>query len=168
MLRHSVFRFTFAACAAASLAGCSADEAANAEADGSAARASPPIIKQRQENFEAIGIAFKAIRRQLEEGAPDAAVIAAKAAEISHRARVIPDHFPALTGADQGHDTQALPVIWTKPEEFKASAAKLAAASARLALLAEAGNTPDIAAQVLAVGETCKGCHSQFRRAETK
>lgn len=150
------------------LAACSGGDAAEGTAAVAAAGEAPPIIKQRQENFEAIGKAFKAVRGQLEGDSPDFALIAASATDINTRAQAIPNHFPAGTSTDDGFKTEALPMIWEKPEEFKASAQKLADESAKLASLAPGGDKAAVAAQAMAMGGACKGCHDTFRLDDEK
>lgn len=161
MSRLSAHRLLLSAMVACGLAACSGG-------DSAPAKEPPPIIKERQANFKAIGGAFKAVRGELESDAPDFALIAAKANDINARAQQIPNHFPALTSTEEGYDTEALPAIWKKPEEFKASAAKLSDESAKLATLAGAGNKEAVAAQAMAMGGACKGCHDQFRLDDEK
>jgi cytochrome c556 len=167
MLRMSAQRLFVAGVIAAGLAACSAEGTADGAITSSAGEA-PPVIKERQENFKAIGAAFKAVRGQLESDAPDFALIAAKADDINARAQRIPNHFPALTGVNEGYDTEALATIWQKPEEFKAAAAKLADESEKLATIAGEGNKDAVAAQAMAMGGACKGCHDQFRLDDEK
>lgn len=125
--------------------------------------AEPAVIEERHDNFEAIGDAFKAIRGQLEGSSPDLGVIAASATDINTRAQRIEGHFPEGTGRDQGYDTEALPTIWEKPEEFAQASQKLIDESAALITLAEAGDTAAIGDQVKAMGGACKNCHDTFR-----
>lgn len=167
MLRMSAQRLFVATLVAAGLAACSAEGTADT-ATAKLASEVPPVIKQRQENFKAIGGAFKAVRGELESDAPDFALIAAKAGDINARAQQIPNHFPALTGVDEGYDTEALAAIWKKPEEFKAAAAKLADESTKLATIAGGGSKDAVAAQAMAMGGACKGCHDQFRLDDEK
>lgn len=123
----------------------------------------PPEIAERQDNYEKIGDAFKAIRGQLEGGAPDLAIIEASAKDINERAGKITALFPKGTSVDDGFDTEALPAIWEKPDEFKAAAQKLIDESAKLAQVAKGGDAAAIGAQAKAMGGTCKNCHDSFR-----
>ncbi len=172
MLPATARRLMVLALPVALLAACSGGDAADPAAEGSAAAAAageaPPIIKQRQENFEAIGKAFKTVRGQLEGDSPDFALIAASATDINTRAQAIPNHFPAGTSTADGFKTEALPVIWEKPEEFKAAAQKLADESAKLASLAPGGDKAAVGAQAMAMGGACKGCHDTFRLDDEK
>ena len=72
-----------------------------------------------------------------------------------------PTQFPK--GSDQGHDTKALPAVWSEPAEFQTDANNLAAAATKLAELAKAGDSEGVAAQVKVVGDACATCHKTFR-----
>ena len=94
--------------------------------------------------------------------------VAANATDINTRAKLIETHFPAGTSVDDGVKTEALATIWQKPEEFKAAAAKLADESTKLATIAGGGSKDAVAAQAMAMGGACKGCHDQFRLDDEK
>lgn len=172
MLLVTARRLVAFAAPVALLAACSGGDAADPVAEGTAAAVAageaPPILKEREENFEAIGKAFKAVRGELAAESPDFALIAAKASDINARAAKIQDHFPAGTSTADGFKTEALPAIWEKPEEFKASAQKLVDESAKLASLAPGGDKAAVAAQAMAMGGTCKSCHDKFRLDDEK
>ncbi|MFM7403711.1 MAG: c-type cytochrome, partial [Erythrobacter sp.] len=138
------------------------------KAEAPATKDAPPIIKEREDNFEGIGDAFKAARGELEKDAPDFALIAAKATDINARAMKIEGHFPAGTSTADGFKTEALPTIWEKPEAFKAAAQKLVDESAKLATVAGGGDKAAVGAQAMAMGGACKGCHDQFRLDDKK
>ncbi|HET7882944.1 MAG TPA: cytochrome c [Acetobacteraceae bacterium] len=72
-----------------------------------------------------------------------------------------PSQFPK--GSDQGHNTKALPVIWTDPAGFEKASQDLATASTKLSELAKAGDVTAVAAQVTVVGDACAACHKNFR-----
>lgn len=154
----------------ASLAACSGGGGTDTAAEGDAAAAGevPAVIKEREENFKAIGGAFKAVRGELEKDAPDFTQIAAKASDINTRAARIEGHFPAGTSVDDGFKTEALPAIWAKPEEFKAAAAKLVNESDKLMVAAGQSDKATTAAQAMALGGACKGCHDTFRLDDEK
>jgi cytochrome c556 len=126
------------------------------------------VLKEREENFEAIGDAFKAVRGELEKDTPDFALIAAKATDINARAMKIEGHFPVGTSTADGFKTEALPAIWEKPEEFKAAAQKLVDESAKLITIAAEGDKAAVGAQAMAMGGACKGCHDNFRLDDKK
>jgi cytochrome c556 len=170
MLRTSAARFFVAAALAGVLAACSGDGSSDTAASGHAAPAGdvPPVLKERHDNFEGIGDSFKAVRGELEKDAPDFALIAAKASDINTRAKLIETHFPIGTSRADGFDTEALPSIWEKPEEFKVAAQKLVDESAKLATVAAESDKAATGAQAMVMGGSCKGCHDQFRLDDKK
>ena len=161
MLRITAPRLTVAVAVAALLTAVSVGGAGNAAAPAPAAKQAS--VTARQDGFKAIGGAFKAVRGELAKDSPDFALIAAKASDINARASKIVSLFPAGTSNADGFKTEALPAIWSKPAAFKASAQKLADESAKLASLAGKRNKQAVAAQAMAMGGSCKGCHDQFR-----
>ncbi len=165
MIRTLAPRLVVSATLAGLLAACSSEAPADAPA---AAAAEPAVIEERQDNFEAIGDAFKAVRGELEKDAPDFTLIAAKASDINTRAAKIEGHFPAGTSVDDGFDTEALAAIWQKPDDFKAAAQKLVDESAKLASLAGEGDKAAVSAQAMTMGGACKGCHDNFRLDDKK
>ncbi|XUU61770.1 c-type cytochrome [Erythrobacter sp. HA6-11] len=145
-----------------SACGDSAEPAAPTEE--TSGEASPDnVIELRQANFEAMGDAFKAIRGQLEGDAPDFAVIEESAQAIGARITANKDLFPEGTGIDSGAETEALEVIWEKPEDFAASADKLITASEALAAAAASQDLGQVREAVKNLGGSCKACHDVFR-----
>ncbi|NCP13894.1 MAG: cytochrome c [Sphingomonadales bacterium] len=164
MLRSPTARFLIAATLSGVLIACSGDGANGNAGSGEG----PPIIKERQDNFEGIGDAFKAVRGELEKDTPDFILIAASASDINTRAAKIEGHFPTGTSVDDGFDTEALPAIWEKPEAFKAAAQKLVDESAMLVTVAGQGDKAATSAQAMTMGGACKGCHDKFRLDDEK
>ncbi len=75
--------------------------------------------------------------------------------------RAIPGLFPA--GSDRGHDTKALPGIWSDRAGFVKAAATLGEAAATLGKAASAGDQPGFAAAYQATGQACNDCHRTYR-----
>jgi len=75
--------------------------------------------------------------------------------------RQFPTQFPK--GTEEGHNTKALPAVWTDNEGFRKTANELAEASTKLAELAKAGDADGVAAQVKAMGDICAACHRTYR-----
>jgi cytochrome c556 len=167
MNRNLASRPAFPVVIAAALAGvlvaCSSEAPTQAPSE-----AEPAVLKERHDNFEAIGDAFKAVRGELEKDTPDFALIAASATDINTRAGNITNHFPAGTSVDDGYDTEALATIWEKPEEFSAAAQKLVDESAQLAAVAGEGDKAAVGAQAMTMGGACKICHDTFRLDDDK
>lgn len=130
-----------------------------------AAQAQDPaaVAAARHENFHHIGAAFKGIRDELQKPAPTIAVLQANAKALDDLAAKLPTWFPAGTGRDVVPKSQALPVIWQKPDEFKAAAGRLATAAHALNTAALTGNVDAVRGAVPALGGACKNCHDTFK-----
>jgi cytochrome c556 len=66
-------------------------------------------------------------------------------------------------GSDHGHDTKALPAVWSDSAGFQKAANDLADATAKLAELAKAGDADAMTAQIKVVGDACAACHRTYR-----
>ena len=156
----------FAAVSAFALLAACGGEATDTGEDAAAAPAgdAPAEIAERQDNFEAIGDSFKAIREQLETDAPDFAVITPAAADINERLQRLPDLFPEGTSMEAGYDTEALATIWDDPEGFAEAIENAVAASGDMIAAAETGDPEAVGGQVGNLGlNGCKACHDKYR-----
>lgn len=117
----------------------------------------------RHESFEQIGDAMKLIGDELKGGKPDAAKIQTAAATINGLAPKVETWFSAGSGPQDGIKTDARQDIWTKPDEFKAAAAKFVAEAAKFNAVAQAGDMAAVGPAMQALGGTCKGCHDKFK-----
>src|SRR5690606_32948781 len=79
--------------------------------------------------------------------------------ELVHQMRML---FPA--NSSEG-DTDALPGIWQRPEAFSKAIDSAEAAARELEAAASSGDRAAIARGFRAVGESCKACHDDYRRA---
>jgi cytochrome c556 len=68
-----------------------------------------------------------------------------------------------IDGSDKG-DTRAKPEIWAQKDKFKAAEAKSHEDVAKLVAAGKAGDFDQFKAAVGAVGQSCKGCHDEFRK----
>ena len=118
------------------------------------------VIETRQAGQDLIAADFAGIR----------AVVAAKgdvktledpAKAIARWAKQFYTLFPP--GSDKGHNTKALPAIWTNMAGFQKDADDLANAATKLAELARAGDASAMPDQIKAIGATCGACHREFR-----
>jgi cytochrome c556 len=82
--------------------------------------------------------------------------LASSAMELDHL-------FPA--GSNVG-ESEALPAIWEKPEEFAAAVKKLQESTAAFVVAAESADKEAIGAAFRNVGMSCRGCHDDFRVAQ--
>src|SRR5690348_11674078 len=83
------------------------------------------------------------------------------AAAISKWAKQFPTLFPP--GSDKGHDTKALPAIWSDREGFEKAAANLSEAAAKLAAVAKANDKAAFPDQFDAMTKACAACHRTYR-----
>lgn len=123
----------------------------------------PEAIGERQATFKAIGKSFKAIRGQLEGESPEMAAIVTAATDMNASAQKLESLFPEGTSVADGYDTEALAVIWEKPDQFAEAHQRLVDASAKMITIAEGGDVQAVKDHVSAVGGSCKNCHDNFR-----
>lgn len=119
-------------------------------------------IKQRQENYKKIGDSFKTIRDQV-RGDRDLAAITQAATTINELAGKVHTWFPEGSGPEAGVETEALPVIWEKREEFSAAIEQLVAASDKMLAAAKGGDLADVGGNIRTLGGACRNCHDNFR-----
>lgn len=132
-----------------------------AVAVASAARADgPDPIETRQAGQDLVSADYAGIRAVVAANG-DVKTLVNPAKAIARWMRQFPTQFPK--GSDQGHNTRALPAIWTDNAGFVSTANELASAADKLAELAKAGDADGVAAQVKAVGQVCDTCHRSYR-----
>ena len=88
--------------------------------------------------------------------------LALHARGMAELAEIVPNVFPEGSGVSK---SEALPVIWEKPDEFEEAMTKFVDAANGMATAAGAGSV-DMAAigpAMKALGQSCKGCHDDFR-----
>jgi cytochrome c556 len=117
-------------------------------------------IVARRAAFKAQGDIFNAMKKADDAG-EDPKPFAADARWMVEWGKQIPVMFPK--GSDTGHETKALPAIWTDKDTFDKDAAGFEDAITKLAALAEAGDKEGFVKQFGATGATCGTCHRAFR-----
>jgi cytochrome c556 len=129
-------------------------------AAGTAWAEGPDPIVTRQAGQDLLSGDFAGIR----------AVVAAKgdikkledpAKAMARWIRQFPDQFPA--GSESGHNTKALPAIWSDRAGFEKAADNLATAADKLAQLAKAGDAAAMEPQLKVVADACVACHRAYR-----
>ncbi len=118
-------------------------------------------IDQRQALMKQNGKDTKAAFAMVKGEAP---FDAAKAAMIFTDMHDVAGKFGGLfpKGSETGGDTEAAPVIWTKPADFKAAVAKFEADSKK-AMDAKPQSLDAFKPLLFAVTANCKSCHEVFR-----
>jgi cytochrome c556 len=76
-------------------------------------------------------------------------------------ALVFPTLFPK--GTETGHDTKALPAVWSDSAGFQKAAMTFSEAAGKLAEISKTGDLDAVAAQVKVVGNACGACHHDYR-----
>ncbi len=123
-------------------------------------------IAARQEGFKAFKKEMGAIKKLIEAGdASQQAVLLthAKALDAASQRQwnKTAEYFAA--GTDKG-DTEALPSIWEKADEFQAAIDKQKSATAAFVSAAESADPAQWKAAFGQVGGSCKNCHDSFKK----
>lgn len=117
-------------------------------------------IAVRQAGFSMQGGDFAFIRSVV-AAKGDVKPLEVPAKAIAKWAAVIPSLFPK--GSETGHDTKALPEIWSDQAGFQKIALALGDAATKLAASAKAGDADAVAADTKLLGEQCGACHKAYR-----
>jgi cytochrome c556 len=126
------------------------------------------LVKYRQNfmkgNSAHLGMIAALVKGEVsltDELAPNAAALAEMGKMLSANLQQL---FPEGTDKTAGLETAALPAIWEKWSDFEQVAMRFQEETAKLAEVAEAGDTAAIGQQVGVVGkEGCGACHETFR-----
>lgn len=130
-------------------------------ASSAAAEQPENYIKYRQAMMKAIGGHMSAISQLVRGKVANNGDLAMHASALAALNKDLTRLFPE--GSDFG-ETQAKAVIWDEWEKFDKAAGEAAKATAALADAASGGaDAAQIAAAHKAVGQSCKGCHEDFR-----
>ncbi len=130
---------------------------------GVVARAQAPafdIIETRQAGQDLLSGTYTGILQGVAHQAP-VKNFTNPAAAMARWMAQFPSTFPP--GSDHGHNTKALPAVWSDRPGFEQAAGNLIAATRKLSALAKADDTAGFDAQVKTVGDACKACHDKFR-----
>lgn len=127
----------------------------------SAALAEESPQEQRHELMEGVGGGAKTIGGMLEgEKAFDAAAAMEALQVWDHAAGVFGDLFPE--GTETGHDTEALPTIWSDRAGFDA-ALQAWSDAVDAAIAADPQSLDELGAAAGPVFKKCKACHEEYR-----
>ena len=80
---------------------------------------------------------------------------------LSNWGHDIPGMFP--DGTQMGHDTHALPAVWSDHAGFEKAAENFWTQADKLATLAEANDKAGFAAQYTVTTQACGACHRNYR-----
>ena len=120
-------------------------------------------IAARQASLDMSSITFRSMGEAVKSGR-EAKSVGYPAAALAKWAKALPKMFPPGTGAGETSVfSQALPAVWRDRAGFDEAAANYAAATARLAALAVANDTPGFTKQLDEVDRACSTCHSRYK-----
>jgi len=118
------------------------------------------VIESRQAGQDLISADFAGIRAVV-TAKGDVKTLENPAKAMARWIRQFPTMFPK--GSEQGHNTKALPAIWSDMAGFQTAANDLATAADKLAQFAKAGDADGVAAQIKPMSDACGACHSAYR-----
>ncbi len=120
-------------------------------------------IAARQASLDMSSITFRSMGEAMKAG-EEAKSVGYPAAALAKWAKALPGMFPRGTGqGETSAFSQALPAIWKDRAGFDQAAANYAAATARLATLAQANDTPGFTKQLEEVNQACAACHARYK-----
>jgi cytochrome c556 len=134
-------------------------------AAGVARAAAPPadldIIATRQAGQALVGGTFIGLSQAAKNQIPDVKPFAPAARALTEWEGEFVKMFPP--GSEHGHNTKALPPVWTDRATFEKDAQNLTQQAARLQQIAQSGDRAAFAQQVQVLGDACATCHKRFR-----
>lgn len=86
--------------------------------------------------------------------------LAVHAEAIATLAKIAPNIFPEGSNTEKSH---ALDVIWEDPKGFGEAMGAFGEAADNVAAAVESGDMSKIGAAIQALGDTCKGCHDNYK-----
>ena len=119
------------------------------------------IIAARQAGFDLQAGNVGAMKAAI-DGGGDVKGFKDAAKALSNWGHVIPGMFP--DGTQTGHDTHALPAVWSDRAGFEKAAENFWTQADKLAVLAEANDKAGFATQYTATTQACGACHRNFRQ----
>ncbi len=118
----------------------------------------------RQAVYKLLGLNMGAISGMAREAVEfDAAIAEQNARRIAVLATMIPEVFAGKDTRQFSVETEALPIIWDRFDEFQEKANNLIAAANTFADIAAAGDQMQTIGAVRAFGSACGNCHETFR-----
>jgi cytochrome c556 len=118
-------------------------------------------VKYRKSALSVMGTHFSRVGAVVKGEKPyDKAAVEADVAVVEMMAKLPWSAFP--TGSDTA-DSKAKPEIWKEQDKFNAAAEKMQAEIGKLSAAAKSGDLGSIKTGFVAVGQSCKACHDNYR-----
>ncbi|MGW8182586.1 MAG: c-type cytochrome [Burkholderiales bacterium] len=126
------------------------------------AQAKPEVlVKQREAAMTLIGKYWGPLGRMAQGKAPyNGEVVARNAGYLEVLSKMPWDGFQAST---RDVKSRALPAVFDQPEKFKEAQQRLESAVGKLAAASKGGDEGAVKAAMKEVGQSCGGCHKNFR-----
>jgi cytochrome c556 len=120
-------------------------------------------IAARQASLDMSSLTFRSMGAAMKAG-EEAKSVGYAAASLAKWAKALPRMFPPGTGeGETSVFSQARTAIWKDRAGFDKAAANYAAATARLAALAQANDTAGFTKQLEEVNQACSSCHTRYK-----
>ncbi|MEO5735511.1 MAG: cytochrome c [Rubrivivax sp.] len=119
-------------------------------------------VEYRQSAFTVMGAHFGRIGAMVQGKAPYDAAAAAQNAEVVAFVSKLP-YAGFVEGTSDTKKGSAKASIWTERAKFDAAAKKMQDEAAKLAVAAKSGGMDTLKPAFLAVAESCKACHDDYR-----
>lgn len=118
------------------------------------------VIAARQAGYELLQAQAQALKVAVDQGL-DPKPFADPVKAMANWGHTIPVLFP--DGTQTGHNTKALPAVWSDRAGFTKAASDFTTAAEKLQADATAGNKDAFKADYQAMGATCGACHRTYR-----
>jgi cytochrome c556 len=132
-----------------------------AYAQGTIPMSADAIIAARQAGYDNMSASVADMKRAVDAKVTEVKPFKNNADAIVHWAKAVPSLFPP--GTEKGHDTKALPTVWSDRAGFEKAAMNLQVAGEALSKAAEANDPAAFAVAFQNTGKACGGCHHDFR-----
>ncbi|WP_308515920.1 cytochrome c [Sphingomonas flavescens] len=120
------------------------------------------IAHERHEGMENIGKQFKALRREFDSPAPNAAAVKASADQVASLAAKSSTWFAKGSGPEVGKNG-AKPEIWQNWPDFVAKNRAFQQSAQAFKAIAAKGDLTAAKASYGDLAGTCKACHDKYR-----
>ncbi len=123
------------------------------------------IIKERMDGMMAMGKALKSVGNMFKGKTEfDATKIGAASDIVLEHASGIEKLFPDTKESREGKGSEALPIVWSKRDEFLAIAKELEKRAAELKAVAASGDKNKTRASFANLAKSCSSCHADYRK----
>lgn len=115
-------------------------------------------VDYRHSAMKAIGGHMQAIAKIVRREVSHSEHLVLHANAMADMASITPDLFP-----EGSHGSETLPAIWEQPEDFAERLDAFRSAAETFKQAAASGNSASIGSAIRGLGQSCKGCHDNYR-----